>query len=204
MSQLLRYAFCGIGGNELEGLALIAQEQKSLFLHWLTLHHLFSYHIYWCGDTQEGHPGCCSALYDSPPLLQSGLYSGTHICTHKTDASPSSTSLGNIPGKLLCYALGGIQSKGQIKQRSWWGGTKSLGCHHLHPTSVVEPGGTSKTPALVWDRLSLTREGKLQWRVLYILPSRAGKDASGGRKPWLWMPLLFSYRWELAIPEPLL
>ena len=37
LSQLLRYAFCGIGGNELEGLALIAQEQKSLFLHWLTL-----------------------------------------------------------------------------------------------------------------------------------------------------------------------
>ena len=31
LSQLLSYSFCGICGNELEGLALIAQEQKSLF-----------------------------------------------------------------------------------------------------------------------------------------------------------------------------
>ena len=131
----------------------------------------------------------------------------TQECTQthtKMDASPSRPGLGNISGKATLLHSGWHQRKGQIKQRSWWGGTKSLGCHHLHPTSVVEPGGTSKTPALVWDRLSLTREGKLQWRVLYILPSRAGKDASGGRKPWLWMPLLFSYRWELAIPEPLL
>ena len=36
---------------------------------------------------------------------------------------------------------------------------------HLHPTSVVEPGGMNKLPASVRDRLSLTREGKLRWRV---------------------------------------
>ena len=113
LSQLLGYSLCGICGNELEGLALIAQEKKSLFLHWLTLHHLFCYHIYLCGDTQEGHLGCCSSLYDSPLLLQSGLYSGMNICTHKMDASPNSTSLGNIPGKLLCYTLGGIRAKGK-------------------------------------------------------------------------------------------
>ena len=40
LSQLLRYSFCVICGNELEGLALIAQ-QKSLFPRWLALHHLF-------------------------------------------------------------------------------------------------------------------------------------------------------------------
>ena len=33
---------------------------------------------------------------------------------------------------------------------------------HLHPISVVEPGGTSTVPASVRDRLSPTREGKLQ------------------------------------------
>ena len=44
--HLLRYSFCGICGNELEGLALMAWGQKSLFPHWLTVHHLFCYHIY--------------------------------------------------------------------------------------------------------------------------------------------------------------
>ena len=37
LSQLLRYPFCGICGNELEGLALIAWGQKSLFPCWPTL-----------------------------------------------------------------------------------------------------------------------------------------------------------------------
>ena len=41
LSHLLRYSFCGICGNELEGLALIARRQKSLFPRWLALYHLF-------------------------------------------------------------------------------------------------------------------------------------------------------------------
>ena len=36
---------------------------------------------------------------------------------------------------------------------------------HLYPALVVEPGGTSKVPALLRDKLSLAREGKLQWKV---------------------------------------
>ena len=36
---------------------------------------------------------------------------------------------------------------------------------HLQSTSMVELGGTSKVPVSVRDRLSPTREGKLQWRV---------------------------------------
>ena len=36
---------------------------------------------------------------------------------------------------------------------------------HLHPTSVVEPVGTSMAPVLVRDRLSPTREGKLRCKV---------------------------------------
>ena len=38
---------------------------------------------------------------------------------------------------------------------------------------------------------------------LSIPPSRAGRDASGGKKLWLYCFFL-SYRWELAVPEPLL
>ena len=41
--QLPRYSFCGTCENELEGLALEAWGQKSLFLLWPTLHHLFCY-----------------------------------------------------------------------------------------------------------------------------------------------------------------
>ena len=36
---------------------------------------------------------------------------------------------------------------------------------HLRPTSMVEPEGTSLAPASIRDRLSLTREGKLWWKV---------------------------------------
>ena len=36
---------------------------------------------------------------------------------------------------------------------------------YLRPTSMVEPEGTSLAPASVRDRLSLTREGKLWWKV---------------------------------------
>ena len=36
---------------------------------------------------------------------------------------------------------------------------------HLHPTLVVEMGGTSKVPVSVTGRLSPAREGKLLWNV---------------------------------------
>ena len=161
LSQLLRYSFCGICRNELEGLTLIAREQKSLFPHWPTLHHLFCYHIYWCGDTQEGHLGCYLSLYDSPTLMQAGLYSGMCTGTRKMDASPSSPSLGNILGKYSGKSnkgLGGME----LNQS---GMPSGLPLVHLQPALVVELGGMSKTPALVRDRLSLTRERKLWWRV---------------------------------------
>ena len=91
--------------------------------------------------------------------------------TGKMDASFSSPSLGNIPGKLLCYTLGGIREKGKSNKglggmelnQSWM--PSGLPLVHLHPTSVVEPGGTSTAPASVRDRLSLTREGKLRCKV---------------------------------------
>ena len=64
LSQPLRYSFCGICGNELEGLALITQGQKSFFPHWPVLHHFFYYHLYWCGDAQKDHNGfyVCNSL----------------------------------------------------------------------------------------------------------------------------------------------
>ena len=49
----------------LEELALIARGQKSLFPCWPSLHHLFCYHIYGCGDTQKGYLG----LYVHPFMI---------------------------------------------------------------------------------------------------------------------------------------
>ena len=43
--QFPRHSFCGICGNDLEGLVLVAWEQKSLFSHWPTL--LLSHILAW-------------------------------------------------------------------------------------------------------------------------------------------------------------
>ena len=81
--------------------------------------------------------------------------------TRKTDASRGSPSLGNTLGNYSGKSnkgLGGVElNQSGIPSR--------LPLVHLHPASVVELGGTSKTPASVRDRLSPTREGKLRWRV---------------------------------------
>ena len=73
---------------------------------------------------------------------------------------------------------------------------------HLHPASVVKPGGMNKVPVSVRDRLSLTREGKLQWGVCLHPHLEQGAtllvEKSHGCGAFL------SYGWELAVPEPLL
>ena len=75
LSQLLRYSFCGVCGNEMEGLALITRGQKSVFPHWPVLRHLFCYCLYWCGDAWKEHLSFIFMLV----LLWSGIYSG--LCT---------------------------------------------------------------------------------------------------------------------------
>ena len=58
-----------------------------------------------------------------------------------------------------------------LTMRNWtlvWdapGASPGLPLVHLHRISVVEQGGTSTAPASVRDRLSPTREGKLQCKV---------------------------------------
>ena len=61
LSQLLRYYFCGICGSELEGMALVTRGQNHFF-RTPAPHHLFSYRLYWHGDAQKGHRGCCSSF----------------------------------------------------------------------------------------------------------------------------------------------
>ena len=86
------YSFCGICGNEMEGLTLITRGRKSLFPHWPALHHLFCYCLYWCGDTWKEHLSFMFVLV----LLWSGIYSGLCTGTQVTNVPPSGLSLGGI------------------------------------------------------------------------------------------------------------
>ena len=98
-----------------------------------------------------------------PVLLWSGIYSGLCIGNQVMNVSPSSLSLGGIPeGYFDCTRVASEASK-ILKARNWT--PSGLPLVHLHPVSVVEPGGTSMTPASVRDRLSPTGEGRLQCKV---------------------------------------
>ena len=73
------------------------------------------------------------------------------------DASPRSPSLGNILRKLLWSNPGGIREKDKSNkglvgmELNQSGMPSGLPLVHLHPASVVEPGGMSKMPASVRD-----------------------------------------------------
>jgi len=57
-------------------------------------------------------------------------------------------------------------------------------------------------PALIRDRLSLTREGKLQWKVC-LHPHLEQRGISPVEKSHsCGCHFFLSYRWELAVPEP--
>ena len=75
---------------------------------------------------------------------------------------------------------------------------------HLHPSSVEEPGGMSKAPVWVRDRLRLTREKKLQWKVCLHPHLEQGGMPLMERSHGCGCCFFLSYRWELAVPKPLL
>ena len=75
---------------------------------------------------------------------------------------------------------------------------------HLHPASVVEPGGTNKVPVSVRDGLNPTREGKLQWRVCLHLHLEQGRMLLVQRSHGCECHFFLPYRRELEVPESLL
>ena len=106
------------------------------------------------------------------------------------------------------------QRKGKIKEKgkskkglgglelSQFGMSSGLFLVHLHPALEVEPGGTSKTPASVRDRLSPTRKEKLWCKVCLHPHLEQGGMPLVERGHW---PLFFlSYSWEPTIPASLL
>ena len=86
-------------------------------------------------------------------------------------ASPHSPSFGGIPKSYSVPPHVASEEKGKSNkglggmEPSQFGMPSSLPLVHLHRTLVAEPGGTNKVPVLVRDRGSLTREGKLCWKV---------------------------------------
>ena len=107
-------------------MALIAREQKSLFPHWPIFHCLFCYYIYWHGDTQKGHLG-----FFVPPFITHRFYCSqdfTQKCAqaHATWMRPLVVLARETFQKATLLHSGWCQRKGQIKQRSWWYGTKSI------------------------------------------------------------------------------
>ena len=123
---------------------------------------------------------------------------------------PSSPSSGNILGKMLCSTLGGIRGKGQIRQWSWGLELSQSGMSIRSPPGasppiwMVESGGMNKVPVLVKDRLSPTREGKLQWKVCLHPHLKQGGMPPVERSYGCGCCFFLSYRWELTVPEPLL
>ena len=86
---------------------------------------------------------------------------------HSGDESfPQRFSLGGIPEDYSdCVRVASEASK-VLMVRSWTSGKPSgPPLVHPHPISVVEPGGTSMSPASVRDRLSPTRKEKLWCKV---------------------------------------
>ena len=120
--------------------------------------------------------------------------------TRKMDVSPRSPSLGNIPGN---YSGKSNQGLGGMELNQS-GMPSDLVLVHLHPTSVVEPGGTSKTPESVRHRLSPIREGKLRWRVCLHPHLERGGTLWWKEAMAVDAAFFLSYRWDLAVPKPLL
>ena len=115
------------------------------------------------------------------------------IGTWKTDAFPSSTSLGGIPKRYSAPPRVASEEKG--KSNKCLGVKKlkiNLWCHQVYPWCLHDRTGKDEYRACVSKGQTKSDQGKkASVESLSAPPSRAGKDASSGKKPRLWM-LLFS------------
>ena len=123
LSQLPKYSFCEICGNELEGLALVAWGQKSLFPRWPTLHHLFCYTgvVILSRDILVlVHPFMTHHIYCNQDCTQECAWA------HARRMLPLVGLAWEAFWKATLLHPRWHQRKGQVKQRSWWYGTKSV------------------------------------------------------------------------------
>ena len=132
--------------------------QKSLFPHWPALHHLFCYHLYWCGNTWKEH---LSFMF-VPVLLWSGIYSRSCTSTQVMNVSPSGLAWEAFWKDTLIAPRVASEASKVLMMSSWMSEMPSgLPLVHPDPILVVELGGTSMSSAWVRHRLSLTGKEKL-------------------------------------------
>ena len=138
---------------------------------------------YWCDD-------------DSLLLQWSGLYSGMYTGTWMMDASSSSPSLGNIPQSYSVTLWVASEEKGKSNKGL---GCKeleiNLGCFQIYPWCIS-----------TWldgrvRRLSLTREGKLLWKVCLHPHLEQGGMPLVEKSHSCRCGFFLSYRRELAVPR---
>ena len=125
------------------------------------------------------------------------------------DPKSTGPSLGGIPKSYSAPPWVASEEKGKSNkglsgmELNQSGMPSGLPPVHLHPTSVVQPGGTSKTPALVKDRLSPIRES-FGGEVCLQSHLEQGRKPPVEKSHVCGFRFFLSYRWKLAIPKPLL
>ena len=125
------------------------------------------------------------------------------------DPKSTGPSLGGIPKSYSAPPWVASEEKGKSNkglsgmELNQSGMPSGLPPVHLHPTSVVQPGGTSKTPALVKDRLSPIRES-FGGEVCLQSHLEQGRKPPVEKSHVCGFRFFLSYRWELAVPKPLL
>ena len=125
------------------------------------------------------------------------------------DASPRSPSLGNIPGNYSVTPRLASEERDKSNQRSCWYGTKSVWDAIRSTPSASSPDLGGRTRRRVrclrqQGQLSLTREGKLWWKVCLHPHLKQGGTLSMERSRGCGCCFFLSYRWKLTVPEPLL
>ena len=176
LSQLPRYSSCGICGNELKGLALIARGQKSLFPLWPALHHLFHYDIYWCRDTLKGNFG-----FYVCPFMVFQFYCGQEYIQDCAQAPrrwifPLVILVWEAFWKATLLHPGWHQRKSRNQEKvlmvsNWtsiWDAIRSTPGSSLSRLTDRMEKASDETPVLVRDRLTPAREGSLGGRPISI------------------------------------
>ena len=125
------------------------------------------------------------------------------------DPKSTGPSLGGIPKSYSTPPRVASEEKGKSNKSlggmelNQSGMPSGLPLVHLHSASV-EPAGMSKTPTSVRDRLSPIRKGKRLWKVCLDPHLEQRRMLPVEKSHGCGCCFFLSYRWELAVSEPLL
>ena len=135
-------------------------------------------------------------------LLWSGVYSGSCTGTQVMNVSPSGLAWEAFWKVTLIAPRVAPEASKVLMVRSWTSVRDAIrSAPGASSPFLVEPGGTSRSPASVRDRLSPTKGGKLWFKVCLHPHLEQGGTPLVERGRW---SLFSSYGWELTTPASLL